>query len=55
MATNFLHLATTMEYLGAKCLPKKKVNFVACVNPLVNLVDRGGGWGGGGGAVCPSG
>ena len=30
MATNFLHLATTLEYLGAKCLPKKKVNFVPC-------------------------
>ena len=28
MATNFLDLATTLEYLGAKCLLKKKVNFV---------------------------
>ena len=30
MATNFLDLATTLEYLGAKCLLKKKVNFVPC-------------------------
>ena len=28
MATNFLDLATTLEYLGAKCLFKEKVNFV---------------------------
>ena len=28
MATNFLDLATTLEYLEAKCLLKKKVNFV---------------------------
>ena len=30
MATNFLDLATTLEYLGAKCLLKKKGNFVPC-------------------------
>ena len=30
MATNFLDLATTLEYLGAKCLLKEKVNFVPC-------------------------
>ena len=30
MATNFLDLATALEYLGAKCLLKKKVNFVPC-------------------------
>ena len=27
MATNFLELATTLKYLGAKWLPGKKVNF----------------------------
>jgi len=27
MATNFLDLATTLKYLGAKWLPGKKVNF----------------------------
>ena len=27
MATNFLELATTLKYLGAKRLPEKKVNF----------------------------
>ena len=32
MATNFLDLATTLEYLGAKCLLKKKVNFVPCMS-----------------------
>ena len=26
-ATNFLELATTLKYLGAKWLPEKKVNF----------------------------
>ena len=30
MATNFLDLATTLEYLGAKCLLKKKVKFLPC-------------------------
>ena len=28
MAPNFLDLATNLEYLGAKCLLKRKVNFV---------------------------
>ena len=28
MATNFLELATTLKYLGAKWLPGKKVNFM---------------------------
>ena len=37
MATNFLELATTLKYLGAKWLPGKKVNFMPCI-----------GWGGGG-------
>ena len=37
MATNFLHLATTLEYLGAKCLPKKKVNFVPCMYTQNNV------------------
>ena len=27
MATNFLELATTLKYLGAKWLPEKKANF----------------------------
>ena len=31
MATNFLELATTLKYLGAKWLPGKKVNFTPCV------------------------
>ena len=30
MATNFLELATTLKYLGAKWLPGKKVNFTPC-------------------------
>ena len=30
MATNFLELATTLKYLGAKWLPEKKVNFKPC-------------------------
>ena len=30
MATNFLKLATTLKYLGAKWLPGKKVNFTPC-------------------------
>ena len=30
MATNFLELATTLKYLGAKWLPEKKVNFTPC-------------------------
>ena len=30
MATNFLELATTLKYLGAKWLPGKKVNFMPC-------------------------
>ena len=30
MATNFFELATTLKYLGAKCLPEKKVNFTPC-------------------------
>ena len=25
MATNFFELATTLNYLGAKCLPEKKL------------------------------
>ena len=28
----FLELATTLKYLGAKWLPKKKVNFMPCNN-----------------------
>ena len=31
MATNFLELATTLKYLGAKWLPGKKVNFMPWV------------------------
>ena len=30
MATDFLELATTLKYLGAKWLPEKKVNFTPC-------------------------
>ena len=30
MATNFVELATTLKYLGAKWLPGKKVNFTPC-------------------------
>ena len=30
MATNYLELATTLKYLGAKWLPEKKVNFTPC-------------------------
>ena len=30
MTTNFLELATTLKYLGAKWLPEKKVNFTPC-------------------------
>ena len=30
MATNFLELATTLKYLGAKWLPEKRVNFTPC-------------------------
>ena len=30
MATNFLELATTLEYLGAKWLQERKVNFTPC-------------------------
>ena len=31
MATNFLELATTLKYLGAKWLPGEKVNFTPCI------------------------
>ena len=31
MTTNFLELATTLNFLGAKWLPEKKINFTACV------------------------
>ena len=31
MATNFLELAITLKYLGAKWLPGKKGNFTPCV------------------------
>ena len=34
MATNFLDLATPLEYLGAKCLLKKKVIFRALSSDL---------------------
>ena len=34
MATNFLELATTLKYLGAKWLPGKKVNFTPCLGTL---------------------
>ena len=34
MATNFLELATTLKYLGAKWLPGKKVNFMPCSLPV---------------------
>ena len=30
LGTNFLVLATTLKYLGAKWLLEKKVNFVPC-------------------------
>ena len=30
MATNFLELATTLKYLGAKWLPEKIINFTPC-------------------------
>ena len=30
MATNFLELAITLKYLGAKWLPEEKVNFTRC-------------------------
>ena len=30
MTTNFLEVATTLKYLGAKWLPEKKVNFTPC-------------------------
>ena len=30
MATDFLELATTLKYLGAKWLPGKNVNFMPC-------------------------
>ena len=36
MTTNFLELATTLKYLGAKWLPEKKVNFTPCIQ-LYNL------------------
>ena len=36
MATNFLELATTLKYLGAKWLPGKKVNFTPCYLSLVH-------------------
>ena len=43
MATNFLDLATTLEYLGAKCLLKKKVNFVPCKSiPVFRLIGQTG-------------
>ena len=32
MATNFLELAATFKYLGAKWLPEKKVNFTPGVS-----------------------
>ena len=34
MATNFLELATTLKYLGAKWLPDKKVNFKPCLRDV---------------------
>ena len=34
MANNFLELATTLKYLGAKWLPVKKVNFTPCNDAL---------------------
>ena len=44
MATNFLELATTLEYLGAKWLPKKRVNFTPCIMvykfKIINLNDN---------------
>ena len=40
MATNFLELATTLKYLGAKWLPGKKVNFTpCCLSPVWPGVD----------------
>ena len=33
MTTNFLELATTLKYLGAKWLTEKKVNFTPCGSP----------------------
>ena len=30
MTTNFLELAPTLKYLGAKWIPEKKVNFTPC-------------------------
>ena len=38
MATNFLELATTLKYLGAKWLPGKKVNFTPCCRLLSHLL-----------------
>ena len=40
MATNFLDLATNLEYLGAKCLLKRKVNFVPCSNAYGKTVPK---------------
>ena len=34
MATNFLELATTLKYLGAKWLPGIKVNFMPCISAV---------------------
>ena len=39
MATNFLELATTLKYLGAKWLPGKKVNFTPCIGLLVIVIE----------------
>ena len=36
MVTNFLELATTLKYLGAKWLPGKKVNFMPCLKGSFN-------------------
>ena len=42
MATNFLELATTLKYLGAKWLPGKKVNFTPCniTRDFLRLLDK---------------
>ena len=39
MATNFLELATTLKYLGAKWLPEKKVNFTPWIITNLNLAE----------------
>ena len=39
MATNFLELAITLKYLGAKWLPGKKGNFTPCTSKFILMAD----------------